>query len=155
MDETYIKVSGQWFYYYRAVDENGDVMDYYLSEHRDEKSAHAFLCKAIAQNGWPDKIVSEGSASNHVAIDNMTVQFWLSGVFMLCLIDIIRVKYLNNIVGQSHRRVKQKTRQALGWKSIEGAETSLHGKGIWGMLKRDQIDIDGETAYERFYALAA
>ena len=51
MDEAYIKVSGQWFYYYRAVDENGDVIDYYLSEHRDEKSAHAFLRKAIAQDG--------------------------------------------------------------------------------------------------------
>ena len=75
MDETYIKVSGHWFYYYRAVDENGDFIDYYLSEHRDEKSAHAFLSKAIAQNGSPDKIVIEGSASNHAAIDNMTVQF--------------------------------------------------------------------------------
>ena len=73
---------------------------------------------------------------------------------MLSLIEVLSIKYLNNIVEQSHRWVKQTTRQALGWKSIEGAETTLHGKGMWGMLKRDQIDIDGDTAFERCYALA-
>lgn len=57
-------------------------------------------------------------------------------------------------VEQSHRWVKQKTRQALGWKSVEGATASLHGREMWTMLKRDQIDVAGETACERFYALA-
>ena len=50
MDETYIKIKGSWFYYYRAVDKCGDVIDYYLSLKRDEQSAKAFLNKAIAQN---------------------------------------------------------------------------------------------------------
>ena len=63
-------------------------------------------------------------------------------------------KYLNNIVEQSHRWVKQKTRQVLGWKSLEGATASLHGRELWTMLKRDQIEIVGETAYEQFCALA-
>ena len=46
---------------------------------------------------------------------------------MLSLIEVLSIKYLNNIVDQSHRWVKQTTRQALGWKSIEGAEATLHG----------------------------
>nr|WP_246856312.1 hypothetical protein [Vibrio crassostreae] len=50
--------------------------------------------------------------------------------------------------------MKQKTRQALGWKSMEGALASLHGREMWTMLKQDQIDIEGQTAFERFYALA-
>ena len=50
-------------------------------------------------------------------------------------------------------RVK-KTRQALGGKSVEGATASLHGREMWTMLKRAQIDVAGETACERFYALA-
>ena len=85
----------------------------------------------------------------------MNIQLWLSGIFMLSLIEISSIKYLNNIVEQSHRWVKQKTRQALGWKSIKGAEASLHGKELWTMLKRDQINVEGDTAYERFYSLAA
>ena len=48
MDETYIKIKGEWFYYYRAVDKFGDVIDYYLSPTRDEAAAKAFLNKAIA-----------------------------------------------------------------------------------------------------------
>ncbi|HGF5258974.1 TPA: IS6 family transposase [Vibrio parahaemolyticus] len=154
MDETYVKVKGEWFYYYRAVDKFGDVIDYFLSPTRDEAAAKAFLNKAIAQHGLPEKVVIDGSKSNYAALDALNVQLWLTGYFMLSLVEILDIKYLNNIVEQSHRWVKQKTRQALGWKSIEGAKASLHGREIWTMLKRGQIEIDGETACEQFYALA-
>ena len=60
MDETYIKVKGEWLYYYRAVDQFGHVMDYYLSPNRDEAAAKAFLNKALAQNGLPEKVVIDG-----------------------------------------------------------------------------------------------
>ncbi len=106
MDVTYIKAKGDWLYYCRPVDKFGDVIDYYLSHKRDEAAAKAFLNKAITQNGLPEKVV----------VDAMNVQLWLTGYFMLSLIELIDVKYLNNIVEQSHRWVKQKTRQALGWK---------------------------------------
>ncbi|WP_256896580.1 IS6 family transposase [Vibrio alginolyticus] len=154
MDETYIKVKGEWFYYYRAVDKFGHVVDYYLSPNRDEAAAKAFLNKALAQNGLPEKVVIDGSKSNYAALDALNVQLWLTGYFMLSLVEILDIKYLNNIVEQSHRWVKQKMRQALGWKSIEGATASLHGREMWTMLKRAQIDVVGDTACERFYALA-
>ena len=154
MDETYIKVKGKWVYYYRAVDKFGNVIDYYLSPNRDEAAAKAFLNKAISQNGLPSKVVIDGSKSNYAAIDSMNVQLWLTGYFMLSLVEILDIKYLNNIVEQSHRWVKQKTRQALGWKSMEGALASLHGREVWTMLKQEQIDAEGQTAFERFYALA-
>ena len=37
MDETYIKIKGEWVYLYRAVDKFGDTIDFMLSEHRDEE----------------------------------------------------------------------------------------------------------------------
>ncbi|MFL7039810.1 IS6 family transposase [Vibrio lentus] len=154
MDETYIKVKGEWLYYYRAVDKFGHVVDYYLSPNRNEAAAKAFLNKALTQNGLPEKVVIDGSKSNYAALDALNVQLWLTGYFMLSLVEILDIKYLNNIVEQSHRWVKQKTRQALRWKSVEGATASLHGREMWTMLKRDQIDVAGETACERFYALA-
>lgn len=139
MDETYIKVKGEWFYYYRAVDKLGDVIDDYHSPNCDEAAAKAFLNKAIAQHSLPDKGVIDGSKSNYAALDTMNVQLWLTGFFMLSLIEILDIKYLNNIVEQSHRWVKQKTRQALGWKSLKGAIASLHGRELWTMIKRRQI----------------
>ena len=48
MDETYIKIKGMCWYYYRAVDKYGDVIDGYPSKHKDEAAAKAFLNKAIA-----------------------------------------------------------------------------------------------------------
>ena len=150
MDETYIKVKGEWLYDYRAVDKFGHVVDYYLSPNRDEAAAKAFLNKALAQNGLPEKVVIDGSKSNYAALDALNVPLWLTGYFMLSLVEILDIKYLNNIVEQSHRWVKQKTRQALGWK---GARASIHGRDMWTMLKRGQIEVAGDTACERFYAL--
>ena len=102
MDDTYVKVKGDWVHYYRAVDKFGNVIDYYLNSNRDETAAKAFLNKSIAQHGLPEKVVIDGSKSNYAAIDSMNVQLWLTGIFVLSLIEILDIKYLNNIVEQSH-----------------------------------------------------
>jgi len=56
MDETYIKVKGQWRYLYRAVDKQGQTIDFLLTEHRDKEAALRFLKKAIRRHGVPEKI---------------------------------------------------------------------------------------------------
>ena len=56
MDETYIKVKGQWYYLYRAVDKYGDTIDFLLTEHRDKAAALRFLKKAICRHGLPETI---------------------------------------------------------------------------------------------------
>jgi putative transposase len=59
MDETYVKVKGQWVYGYRAVDKFGDSLDFMLSEQRDEMAATAFFKEALNGNGFPHKIVTD------------------------------------------------------------------------------------------------
>ena len=61
MDETYIKVKGQWRYLYRAVDKQGQTIDFLLTEHRDKEAALRFLKKAIRRNGLPETITIDGS----------------------------------------------------------------------------------------------
>ncbi len=39
MDGTYMKVKGQWWYVYRAIDKHGQTMDFLLTEHRDKEAA--------------------------------------------------------------------------------------------------------------------
>jgi transposase-like protein len=56
MDETYVRVKGRWCYYYRAVDTKGKTIDFFLSKKRDLKAAKAFLDKAIAIHGLPQKV---------------------------------------------------------------------------------------------------
>ncbi len=62
--------------------------------------------------------------------------FLISGYFLLLAIEIVDLKYLNNIALQSQRPIKQKMVQALGWKSKEGAEVTMSGQETWTMIKR-------------------
>jgi transposase, IS6 family len=48
VDETYIKVKGQWMYLYRAVDSNGNTIDFYLSKAKNKQAAKRFFKKALA-----------------------------------------------------------------------------------------------------------
>jgi transposase-like protein len=56
MDETYIKVKGEWMYLYRAVDKNGCSVDFLLTKRRNKYAAHQFLCRAIHNNNCPEVI---------------------------------------------------------------------------------------------------
>jgi transposase-like protein len=68
LDETYIKVRGQWMYLYRAIDSVGDTVEFWFSEHRDLPAAKRFLRKALRRHGRPDRIVIDGSQTNREAI---------------------------------------------------------------------------------------
>jgi putative transposase len=61
----------------------------------------------LGYNGLPEKVVIDKSVANALALHNINVQLWLTGK-MLNLIEVLQVKYLNNIVEQSHRKVKGK-----------------------------------------------
>ncbi len=52
MDETYIKIKGQWQCLYRAVDKVGDIIDFYLSDKRDREAALTFFSKAFDTAGY-------------------------------------------------------------------------------------------------------
>ncbi|MBM7072773.1 DDE-type integrase/transposase/recombinase [Shewanella sp. 202IG2-18] len=74
------------------------------------------------------------SGSNAAALETLNWQLLLLQMAG-CLIEVLQVKYLNNIVEQSHRAVKWQMRTALGYKSIEGAKASIAGVELWQMIK--------------------
>jgi len=67
LDETYIKVNGQWKYFYRAVDKAGNTIDFFLTADREKKDALRFLTKAIDRNGKPGLINIDKSGANMAA----------------------------------------------------------------------------------------
>ena len=68
MDETSIKIKGQWRYLYRAVDKHGQTIDFPLTEHRDKEAARRFLKTATRRHGVPEKITIDGREANEAAI---------------------------------------------------------------------------------------
>jgi transposase-like protein len=152
MDETYIKIKGHWYYLYRAVDKQGQTIDFLLTKHRDERAAKRFLTKAIRRHGVPEKITIDGSAANEAAIKSYNEEHGTA-------IVIRKRKYLNNIVEQDHRAVKRLTRPMLGFKAFHPARRTLVGIELMHMIKKKQLEgsaeDQGRTAAELFYSLAA
>src|SRR5881227_36055 len=132
MDETYIKVKGEWRYLYRAVDKQGQTMDFLPTEHRDKEAALRFLKKAIRRHGVPEKITIDGSAANEAAIKRYNAEQGTA-------IEIRKIKYLNNIVEQDHRGVKRITRPMLGFKAFDAAQATLAGIELMHMLRKGQL----------------
>jgi putative transposase len=120
MDETYIKVAGQWKYLHRAVDRAGDTVDSLLTAKRNKAAARRFLERAINLHRVPEKITIDKSGANTAAIESVKAD--------ACVDILMRLnKYLNNIVEQEHRAVKRVTQPMLGFKSFWSARILIGG----------------------------
>ncbi len=67
MDETYIKISGQWKYLFRAVDTDGQTIDFLLTAKRDAAAALRFFRKAMRHHGEPEVVTIDKSGANTAA----------------------------------------------------------------------------------------
>jgi transposase-like protein len=74
MDETYIKVNGQWKYLYHAVDKAGNTVDFLLRAHRDKTAARRYFGKSIDQNGEPDTVTIDRSGANLAALEAINAE---------------------------------------------------------------------------------
>jgi len=150
MDETHIKVAGQWKYLYRAVDRAGATIDFLLRAHRDYAAARAFFERAIELHGVPEKITIDKSGANTAAMKGMRAD---SGAD----IELRQSKYLNNIVEQDHRAIKRIVRPMLGFKSFRCASILIAGIEIMHMINKGQLagpKAQASTAASQFYSLA-
>lgn len=102
--------------------------------------------------GWPDKMVIDKSGASLVGLDNMNVTLVLAGWYWL--IEVLQVKYLNNIIGQDHRFIKKITRPMLGFKSFVAAQATLAGIETAHMIRKGQLPGNGQDAFQHFAALA-
>ena len=95
MDETYVKVGGQWKYLYRAVDRDGDTVDFLLRAKRDHAAARAFFERAIDLHGVPEKITIDKNGANAAAIMSIRADSGLP-------IKMRQTMYLNNTTAPSN-----------------------------------------------------
>jgi putative transposase len=153
MDETYIKVKGRWTYLYRAVDRNGETLDFMLSDRRDLAAARRFFRRAIAANGVPDRVVIDKSGANLAGLQAVNVILKFTGTGKT--INILQVKYLNNILEQDHRFIKRITAPMMGFKAFHSAQATIAGIETAHMIRKGQIPAIGRTAFQQFADLAA
>jgi transposase-like protein len=160
LDETYIKVRGQWKYLYRAIDSHGDTVEFWLSERRNLTAARRFLRKALEQHGRPERVVIDGSQTNREAILSCDTTDRLQDRSRRKLkpIRIRQSAYLNNLIEQDHRAVKRRVRPMLGFMSMDSARAILGGIEMIHMMRKGQAKYackSQPSLAEQFERLAA
>ena len=133
MDETYIRIKGQWKYLYRAVDTDGQSIDFLLTARRDAAAALRFFRKAIRNHGEPEVVTIDKSGANTAALATLNADNPEKEA-----ITIRQSKYLNNLIEQDHRNIKRRIRQMLGFKSFRRAQTLLAGIELIHMIRKGQ-----------------
>lgn len=153
MDETYIKIKGQWKYLYRAVDTAGQTVDFLLTAKRDAAAALRFFRKAIRYHGKPGVVTIDKSGANTAALSTRYADKPEEDI-----ITVRQSKYLNNLIEQDHRNIKRRIRPMLGFTSFRRSQTLLAGIELVQMIRKGQLQHpagDRLSPAEQFYSLAA
>ena len=154
VDETYVKIRGEWRYLYRAVDRAGRTVDFRLSPRRDVAAAKAFFRKAIkSQQRCPRTITLDGYAASHRAVRELEADGSLPANTKLR-----SSKYLNNLIEQDHRGVKQRIAVMLGFKEFRNAAITIAGIELLHRIRKGQfrlgrLGLQGQAAPEVWNAV--
>ena len=112
VDETYLKVKGQWCYLYRAIDRNGNLVDSLLSATRDMSAAQRFFRSALSMaEAAPQQVTTDGHGSYPRAIREILGK----------AVEHRDNAYLNRRIEQDHRGIKQRYYPMLGFSAFASA----------------------------------
>ncbi len=136
VDETYIKVKGKWTYLYRAVDKEGNTLDFLLRTKRDAKAASRFFKKVLKANHTQTPRVI--NVDKNPALSCSLEQLKKQGLLPKKM-QIRPVKYLNNIIEQDHRFIKKVTKPCLGFQSLPTASKTIAGIEAMHILWKGQL----------------
>jgi transposase-like protein len=159
VDETFVRVGGQWRHLYRAVDGTGRTIDFLLGAKRDKKAAKRFFRRALGRGNTrntrsvvTDRLKSCPGAPREMKRDGELWRF----------VQHRRGRWLNNLVEQDHRRIKRRTRPMLGFGSFWTARRTLAGVEAMATLSKGQVravpanDISAQRAFvHQVFGLAA
>jgi transposase-like protein len=117
VDETYVRVAGQWRYVYRAIDQFGQVIDVFVAPQRDAKAARWFFQRAIATTKvLPVEVATERAATYPIVLEELLPAPWHR-----------TEQYANNRVEADHGRLKSRLRPMRGLKRDRSARVIIGG----------------------------
>jgi transposase, IS6 family len=136
MDETFVRIAGRWLYLFRAVDSQGQTVDFLLSETRDREAARRFLKKALSNpdNLPPHVFARDGLRSYPAAIRELQNE----GLMHRHCRHPTR-PYANNPIESDHRSIKRRLRAMQGPRSAPTARTLIKGIEAVHMIRKGQV----------------
>ena len=129
-----MKVAGVWRYVYRAVDQDGQILDVFVSKRRDTTAAEWFFAKALRDHGEPLEVVTDKSPTLGSVIADLVPDA-----------EHNTDQYANNRVECDHGRLKARLRPMRGLKSDRTASVVIRGHALVQNIRRGHYQFDYET----------
>jgi transposase-like protein len=131
VDETYVKVAGQWRYVYRAIDQFGQVIDVYVCSWRDTKAAHRLFEQAIGTTKiTPAEVTTDQAPTYPAVLEDLLPAAWHRSD-----------RYANNRVEGDHGRLKARLGPMRGRKQDRSATVVLAGHALVQNLRRGHYEL--------------
>ena len=130
-DETYIRIAGRWCYAFRAIDEDGQVIDVYVSPTRDTTAATTFLTQAVEST----EVTPTLATTDKAAISPPALAAVLPEVMH------IRGKMEQQRIERDHQHLKGRTRSMRGFQTLPCAQTICAGHGFMRNLRNGFYDL--------------
>jgi transposase-like protein len=144
VDETYVKVAGQWRYVYRAVDQFGQVIDVFVSPRRDATAARRFFDRAIAATRTrPAEVITDRAATYPIVLDELLPAAWHR-----------TEPYANSRVECDHGRLKARLWPMRGLKHDRSARIVIAGHAFVQNVRRGHYELAVESPVSRRVAAA-
>jgi transposase-like protein len=144
VDETYVKVAGQWRYVYRAIDQSGQVVDVFVSPRRDARAARWFFQRAIiTAKSTPVEVVTDHAPVYPGVLEELPPAAWHR-----------TDQYANNRIEADHGRLKARLRPMRGLKQDRSARVVIAGHGFIQNVRRGHYELAVEVPMTRRVAVA-
>ncbi|MEW4236765.1 IS6 family transposase [Bacillus thuringiensis] len=152
LDETYIKVKGEWRYLYRAIDGDGHTLDVQLRRTRDHQAAYMFMKRLVKAFGEPSVLTTDKAPALLCAFKKLKKDNYYTHT------KHCTIKHRNNLIEQDHRHVKRRFAKSSGFQSIRHASRTIKGiETIQAIYKqRRSLELDSVfSAYNELQKLVA
>jgi transposase-like protein len=144
VDETYVKVAGQWRYVYRAIDQFGQVIDVFVSARRDATAARRFFERAIGSTKVrPAEVTTDQAPVYPTLMEELLPAAWHR-----------TDRYANNRVEADHGRLKARLRPMRGLKQDRSARVVIAGHAFIQNVRRGHYELAVEKPANRRVAIA-
>jgi transposase, IS6 family len=130
VDETYVKVAGQWVYLYRAIDQFGQVIDVLVSQKRDLAATRRFFTHALEHGPR----LSEVSTDQAPAYPRVVAELLPAACHVL-------EQYANNPIESDHGRLKSRLRPMRGLKRLRSTRVISAGHAFIQNLRRGHYEL--------------
>lgn len=126
MDETLLKIGDRWRYLFRCIDDQGQIVDVYLSDRRNAAAAQTFFERAMANAGvTPTRVTTDKAKCYPPALRTQLPQAKHRSS-----------KYLNNGLERDHQFLKGRARPMRHFKTCPTASTFCCGHALMRNLRR-------------------